>query len=252
MWLKSDQNKENWPLWTDCMALVISHCWMSHALRAVFLRWIHGCRFELLCSSTSTIMPWRFLSCTSEPRCCNHGHLQREVNCQRHNLMDYRLPGLSAKPALLGKLTAASMQDSRKFSKYPDKFLQSTSRNEYILMNGSSCCVDYWNQLNPKTTSFQKNSGFGTLASINIRCVAYSNLKLTLKCTLGWNIFVWKRTVGGIIGYCSGTWIRSLNIPPSNGVSLGPYNQLRCSMCNINVRVLHKNEYESEEHAAEQ
>jgi hypothetical protein len=55
--------------------------------------------------------------------------------------MDYRLLGLSAKLAPLGKLTGASMQDSKKFSKYPDKFLQSTSRNEYMLMNGSSCSV---------------------------------------------------------------------------------------------------------------
>jgi hypothetical protein len=47
---------------------------------------------------------------------------------------------------------------------------------------------------------------------------------LTLKCTLGWKIFVPNRTPGGTNGYCSGTLIRSSKVPPSKGVSGGPCN----------------------------
>jgi hypothetical protein len=49
-----------------------------------------------------------------------------------------------------------------------------------------------------------------------------NRLPLTLKCTFGWKIFVLKRTEGGTSGYCSGTLMDSSNVPPSNGVSVGP------------------------------
>lgn len=44
----------------------------------------------------------------------------------------------------------------------------------------------------------------------------------TLKCTLGWKIFVLKRTAGATRGYCCGTLSTTSNTPPSKGVSFGP------------------------------
>ena len=38
---------------------------------------------------------------------------------------------------------------------------------------------------------------------------------------LGWNILDTKRTTGGLFGYSSLNCIVSLNVPSSNGVSLG-------------------------------
>ena len=60
---------------------------------------------------------------------------------------------------------------------------------------------------------------------------------------LGWNILDTNRTTGGLLGYSSLNCMVSLNVPSSNGVSLGLQWSVRVCVCvcvqNVNKYTLH-------------
>ena len=60
---------------------------------------------------------------------------------------------------------------------------------------------------------------------------------------LGWNILDTNRTTGGLLGYSSLNCMVSLNVPSSNGVSLGLQWSVRVYVCvcvqNVNKYTLH-------------